>query len=263
MSTDPQPSSAPASPASRPGGRWSGRRMLLPGALAAAMVALGVAWFAGLGEVLTLERLAGAHDEVAAWIRGNAILFFIAWIVIYATATATLFPVASFLTILGGIFGGAAFGVLGGTLYAGSATLLGATLGACILFTAVKTLGLEQLRRRVAPFLDRFSAGIEKDAFFYLLSLRLIPFFPFFAVNIAPAMLKISLTTYAMATLLGIAPAVYVYTSLGAGVADLSELTVATWNLWGPLLALAVLSLVPIVWKRLFLRGRRATGTDQ
>ena len=263
MSTDPQPSSAPAGPASRPRARWSGRRMLLPGALAAAMVALGVAWFAGLGEVLTLERLAGARDEVAAWIRGNAILFFIAWIVIYATATATLFPVASFLTILGGIFGGAAFGVLGGTLYAGSATLLGATLGACILFTAVKTLGLEQLRRRVAPFLDRFSAGIEKDAFFYLLSLRLIPFFPFFAVNIAPAMLKISLTTYAMATLLGIAPAVYVYTSLGAGVADLSELTVATWNLWGPLLALAVLSLVPIVWKRLFLRGRRATGTDQ
>lgn len=263
MSTDPQPSSAHASAASRPGGRWSGRRMLLPGALAAAMVALGVAWFAGLGEVLTLERLAGARDEVAAWIRGNAILFFIAWIVIYATATATLFPVASFLTILGGIFGGAAFGVLGGTLYAGSATLLGATLGACILFTAVKTIGLEQLRRRVAPFLDRFSAGIEKDAFFYLLSLRLIPFFPFFAVNIAPAMLKISLTTYAMATLLGIAPAVYVYTSLGAGVADLSELTVATWNLWGPLLALAVLSLVPIVWKRLFLRGRRATGTDQ
>lgn len=56
MSTDPQPSSAPASPASRPGGRWSGRRMLLPGALAAAMVALGVAWFAGLGEVLTLDR---------------------------------------------------------------------------------------------------------------------------------------------------------------------------------------------------------------
>ena len=263
MSTDPQPSSAPASPASRPRARWSGRRMLLPGALAAAMVALGVAWFAGLGEVLTLERLAGARDEVAAWIRGNAILFFIAWIVIYATATATLFPVASFLTILGGIFGGAAFGVLGGTLYAGSATLLGATLGACILFTAVKTIGLEQLRRRVAPFLDRFSAGIEKDAFFYLLSLRLIPFFPFFAVNIAPAMLKISLTTYAMATLLGIAPAVYVYTSLGAGVADLSELTVATWNLWGPLLALAVLSLVPIVWKRLFLRDRRATGTDQ
>ena len=237
--------------------------MLLPGALAAAMVALGVAWFAGLGEVLTLERFAGAREEVAAWIRGNAILFFVAWIVIYATATATLFPVASFLTILGGIFGGAAFGVLGGTLYAGSATLLGATLGACILFTAVKTLGLEQLRRRVAPFLDRFSAGIEEDAFFYLLSLRLIPFFPFFAVNIAPAMLKISLTTYAMATLLGIAPAVYVYTSLGAGVADLSELTVATWNLWGPLLALAVLSLVPIVWKRLFLRGRRAAGTDQ
>jgi uncharacterized membrane protein YdjX (TVP38/TMEM64 family) len=227
------------------------------------MVALGVAWFAGLGEMLTLERLAGARDEVAAWIRANAILFFIAWIAIYATGTATLFPVASFLTILGGIFGGAAFGVLGGTLYAGTATLLGATLGASILFTAVKTLGLEQLRRRVAPFLDRFSAGIEEDAFFYLLSLRLIPFFPFFAVNIAPAMLKISLTTYALATLLGIAPAVYVYTSLGAGVADLSELTVATWNLWGPLLALAALSLVPIVWKRLFLRGRRATGTDQ
>ena len=263
MSTDPQPSSAPASPASRPGGRWFGRRLLLPGALAVAMAALGVAWFAGLGEVLTLERLAGARDEVAAWIRANAILFFVAWIAIYATATATLFPVASFLTILGGIFGGAAFGVLGGTLYAGTATLLGATLGASILFTAVKTLGLEQLRHRVAPFLDRFSAGIEEDAFFYLLSLRLIPFFPFFAVNIAPAMLKISLTTYALATLLGIAPAVYVYTSLGAGVADLSELTVATWNLWGPLLALAALSLVPIVWKRLFLRGRRAAGTDQ
>jgi uncharacterized membrane protein YdjX (TVP38/TMEM64 family) len=180
-------------------------------------------------------------------------LLFIAWVLLYATATATMFPVASFLTILGGIFGGAAFGVLGGTIYAGSATLLGATLGACILFLAVRTLGLAQLRKRVAPFLDRFSKGIEDDAFFYLLSLRLIPFFPFIVVNIVPAMLRIPLSVYA-ATVLGIAPAVYVYTSLGAGVADLDSLTLVTWSLWGPLLALAALSLLPIIWKRFFTK---------
>lgn len=238
------------------------RRLLLPGILGIAIIALAVAWFAGLNNVLTLDNLASAKDQVATWIRANAILLFIAWVLIYATATATLFPVASFLTILGGIFGGAAFGVLGGTIYAGSATLLGATLGACILFLAVKTLGLEGLRKRVAPFLDRFSQGIEEDAFFYLLSLRLIPFFPFFAVNIAPAMLNIRLWVYASATLLGIAPAVYVYTSLGAGVADLDSLTLVTWSLWGPLLALAALSLVPILWKRFFTKSSTTTTND-
>ena len=260
MPTDPRPTSTPASPLFR---RF-GLRFVLPLGLAMAMVALAIAWFSGLGEILTFDRLAGTRGQVAGWIKAHAMLLFFLWIAVYATATATLFPVASFLTILGGIFGGAAFGILGGTLYAGSATLLGATIGACILFTAVKTLGLEQLRRRVAPFLDRFSAGIEADAFFYLLSLRLIPFFPFFAVNIAPAMLKISLPTYAFA------PAVFVYTSLGAGVADLDTLTVATWNLWGPLLGLAALSLMPVVLKRLFLRrqsvdvhlGPEADSTD-
>ena len=232
-----------------------GRRLLLPAVLGMTIIVLAIGWFAGLRDVLTLENMVGAKDQVAGWIRGNAVLLFIAWVLLYATATATLFPVASFLTILGGIFGGAAFGVLGGTLYAGSATLLGATLGACILFLAVRTLGLSGLRKRVAPFLDRFSDGIERDAFFYLLSLRLVPFFPFFAVNIAPAMLNIPLSIYAAATLLGIAPAVYVYTSLGAGVADLESLTLVTWSLWGPLLALAVLSLLPILWKRIFKRA--------
>ena len=247
------PSSSPSPKKAAPGGPVV-RRLLLPGALGLAIIALAVAWFAGLRDVLTFDALAGAKEQVAGWIVANAVLLFIAWVVLYATATATLFPVASFLTILGGIFGGAAFGVFWGTVYAGSATVLGATLGACILFLAVKTLGLEGLRKRVAPFLDRFSSGIEADSFFYLLSLRLIPFFPFFAVNIAPAMLNIPLRIYAAATLLGIAPAVYVYSSLGAGVADLDSLTLVTWSLWGPLLALAVLSLLPIVWKRVFAR---------
>ena len=169
---------------------------------------------------------------------------------------------ASFLTILGGIFGGAAFGVLGGTLYAGTATLLGATLGASILFTAVKPSASNSCAGGL-PFPRPVFGGHRRRRLFLPAQPAPDPVLPVFAVNIAPAMLKISLTTYALATLLGIAPAVYVYTSLGAGVADLSELTVATWNLWGPLLALAVLSLVPIVWKRLFLRGRRAAGTDQ
>ena len=230
------------------------RRLLLPAVLGAAIIVLAIAWFAGLNDVLTLENLASAKEQVAAWIGANAVLLFIAWVLLYATATATMFPVASFLTILGGIFGGAAFGVLGGTIYAGSASLLGATLGACILFLAVRTLGLAQLRKRVAPFLDRFSKGIEDDAFFYLLSLRLIPFFPFIVVNIVPAMLRIPLSVYAAATVLGIAPAVYVYTSLGAGVADLDSLTLVTWSLWGPLLALAALSLLPIIWKRFFTK---------
>jgi len=248
------PSKAPSPPPKDPGSRAPIQRFLLPGGLGLAALMLAIVWFTGLRDVLTFEALASAKDQVAGWIVANSVLLFIVWVLVYATATATLFPVASFLTILGGIFGGAAFGLFWGTVFAGSATLLGATLGACVLFLAVKTLGLEGLRKRVAPFLDRFSEGIEADAFFYLLSLRLVPFFPFFAVNIAPAMLRIPLTVYAAATLLGIAPAVYVYTSLGAGVADLDSLTLVTWSLWGPLLALAALSLMPIILKRIFAK---------
>ena len=103
--TDPK---SPPSPAPPPTSRPSYRRFLLPGVLALAILALAVGWFAGLKDVLTLENLAGAREQVAGWIVANAVLLFAAWVLLYATATATMFPVASFLTILGGIFGGSA-----------------------------------------------------------------------------------------------------------------------------------------------------------
>jgi hypothetical protein len=79
------------------------------------------------------------------------------------------------------------------------------------------------LRRRAGPFLQRMEQGFLKDAFHYLLVLRLVPLFPFWLVNLVPAFFGMSLRSYALATLIGIAPASIVFASLGSGLGSLLD----------------------------------------
>jgi uncharacterized membrane protein YdjX (TVP38/TMEM64 family) len=92
----------------------------------------------------------------------------------------------------------------------------------------------------------------------YLLVLRLVPLFPFFLVNLAPAFLGVPLSTYVVATLVGIVPGTFVYASVGAGLGAVlaaggePDLSIA-WRpeVLGPLLGLAALACLPILYKRL------------
>ncbi|MGH7046712.1 MAG: TVP38/TMEM64 family protein [Stellaceae bacterium] len=221
-------------------------RRLLPLAL---LVAAGVAFVVvGGHRYLSFAVLAANRDWlcglVARWGAASA-LFYIA---AYALLVALSVPGGAVMTIAGGF--------LFGTWIGGACAVLGATLGATAVFVAARA-GLGGLAQRAGPFVGRLEAGFRADAFSYLLVLRLIPLFPFWLVNLVPALAGVGLPAYVLATFFGIIPASFVYAGLGHGLgtvlAEPDLEIVLRPSVLLPLLALAALALVP-VWYR---RGRR------
>ncbi len=183
-------------------------RRFVPLALIGAAMALGYAF--GLHDHLSLSSLIRERGELAAFVSGNLPLAVALFMAVYVAAVALSFPGASLLTIIGGFLFGWA---LGGTLVA-----FAATAGAALIFLAARTSLGETLKHRAGPFLSRLAAGFREDAFNYLLFLRLAPVFPFWLVNIAPALFGMGLRPYVAATFVGILPGTYAYAFIGAGL---------------------------------------------
>jgi uncharacterized membrane protein YdjX (TVP38/TMEM64 family) len=222
-------------------------RRYLP--LAALAGALGLFFLLGLHRQLSLEALAEHRERLLALADRNAALAAAGFVAAYAAAVAASLPGAAVLTLAGGF--------LFGTWLGGLLAAIGATLGAVALFLAARSALGRGLRRRAGPWLDRFADGFGRDAFFYLLALRLIPAFPFWLVNLVPALLGVPLRTYVLATLIGIVPGTFVYASAGSGLGgllasggtpDLSALLGPDILL--PLLGLSALALLPVVYRR-------------
>jgi uncharacterized membrane protein YdjX (TVP38/TMEM64 family) len=222
-------------------------RRLLP-LLLIAVAAIGFV-AAGGHHYLSFALLAENRDRLKALVVGWGLVAPLAYVGLYTSLAALSVPGAALMTIAGGFL----FGPWLGTLYA----VLGATLGATILFLAARA-GLAGLTKRAGPFVAKLEAGFRRDAFNYLLFLRLVPIFPFWLVNLVPAILGVPLRTFVVATLIGIVPGGLVYASLGhglgvvAGEPDLGVLMRPA--VLGPVLGLAVLSLLPVAYRR--LRGR-------
>ena len=220
-------------------------RRFLPLLVLAALAVAGVVLLRGIG----WESLARHQGVLLEWVQahpvGSAGLYLLAYIL---TAALSL-PQAALLTVAGGL--------LFGTVVGGILTVTGAAIGASILLVVVRSAFgqiLERNRHRIpAPVQDR----LTRDGFSYLLALRLVPLFPFWLVNLAAAVAGIRLMVFFPATLLGIAPASFVLSSIGAGVGsilaegrtpDLSVLF--SLRVLLPLAGLAVLSLLPVLLRR-------------
>lgn len=213
---------------------------------------LGIAYLNGWQEYLTLEGFARNLGWLDAQIERNFLMVLLAYMLVYAAATAFMVP-ASFLTISGGVLFGLAFGTGG--------TVIGATIGACILFTAAKTSIGETLRSIVGPFIDKMQKGFNEDAMSYLFALRLIPAFPFAVVNIAPAILGAKFRDYFITTLLGIIPGTLAYTWIGVAVGDTlragGDVDIGTLaaNFVPAFIALGVVALIPVAYKKIFKKN--------
>ena len=129
---------------------------------------------------------------------------------VYAAAVAFSFPAASVLTIFGGFLFGWALGA--------ALAVVAATVGATALFSAARTAFGEGLKERLSGISAKLADGFEHDAFAFLLVLRLAPFIPFVAVNIAPALFNVRLKTFVAATAIGIVPGAIAYAWLGEGL---------------------------------------------
>jgi uncharacterized membrane protein YdjX (TVP38/TMEM64 family) len=184
-------------------------------------------------------------DFVAAYPLAAPLVF----IGVYTGWVALSIPGAFLLTVAAGFL----FGTVQGALL----VVVGGTLGATAIFLAVRYALADLLRAYAGRWLDKLQAGFNRNAFNYLLVLRLAPIFPFFAINIATAFLNVPTGTFVRATLLGIIPACFVYASVGAGLGSILDAggeldagTVLTPEVILALSALAALSLLPVAIKR-------------
>ncbi|MES0871122.1 TVP38/TMEM64 family protein [Pseudovibrio sp. SCP19] len=164
----------------------------------------------GWHQQITISNLIKNQQLLANYLAEYPVLTPLIYFVVYTLAVALSFPGASLLTIAGGFLFGWFFG--------GLLTVVAATIGAALLFIAAKTSVGATLKERAGPFLDKMSEGFRKNAFSYLLFLRLTPVFPFWLVNIAPALFHVPLTTYLIATFVGIIPGTFAYAFVGAGL---------------------------------------------
>jgi uncharacterized membrane protein YdjX (TVP38/TMEM64 family) len=215
------------------------------------LAGLGIALSQGWHELLTLSSLSANAANLDAMVRDNFPIVFLSYVVIYAAATTFMVP-GSALTIGGGFL----FGLMLGT----PATVIGATLGASILFFASRTSLGSLLRDVAGPFIGKMRAGFAENPVSYMFALRLIPLFPFAAVNIAPGLLGARYRDYAVTTFLGIIPGTLAYTWIGAavkgtllegGTPDIGSLAS---NFLPAFIALGLVSLLPVAYKKFFAK---------
>lgn len=171
---------------------------------------LGLGYVLGLHHYLSLTSIAENRAALATYTSDHLALSLLAFVAIYTVAVAVSFPGATVLTILAGL--------LFGWLLGGLAAIIAATMGATIVFQIAKSSFGDVLAKKAGPFLTRISAGFADDAFNYLLFLRLVPAFPFWLVNIAPALANVKLRTYVTTTFLGIIPGTFAFAFVGAGL---------------------------------------------
>lgn len=244
-------------------------RRLAPLLIVLALAAL--AFMSGLHRDLSLETLVRHQTAINAAIEQHRLAVLAAFVLLYVVVVALSVPGALVLTVTGGIlFGG---------LVGGAATVLGATLGAVAVFLIARSAFGEHLVRRAGPLAERLAEGFREDAFSYLLFLRLVPAFPFFLVNLVPALAGVRLGPFVAATFLGILPGTFTFAYVGAGLdsaiaaqgaryraclasgagdcrLDFDLTAVLTPDLMLALAALGGLALLPVVVRRLRARRR-------
>lgn len=230
--------------ATRPPGRPWGKLVvvgLFVGAIAA--------FFAfGGQQFLSLETVKSNRDALLSFADRHYVAALAIAFLVYSGATALSFP--------GGLVLSLAMGFIFGRWVGTALVVIAATTGATGIFLAARYLFADTARKRLGSLGEKINAGFTDNAFSYLLFLRLVPLFPFFLVNIAPAFTATPVRTYVLATLLGIIPGTFVYVNLGQTLGRIDSLqglvSAPTLLAFGLLGALALL---PVAWKR--LKSRR------
>lgn len=214
--------------------------------------AIGVFFFFDLKTYLSLDTLKANRDSLLVFTQEHYVPAVVLFILAYILQTAFSLPGATMMTLAGGFL----FGSLWATLYVN----IGATTGATLAFLAARYLFREWVERKFGDRLAPLQEGFAKNAFSYLLTLRLIPLFPFFLVNLLSGLTRVNVSTYVAATAIGIIPGSFVYTFAGRQLGTINALT----ELASPRLLLAfsflgLLMLIPIVYRKFTEASTRHT----
>jgi len=226
----------------------SGKR----GGLLAVLVMAVIAFFAlGLQRYLSLEYIKSQQGQLEAWRAANPLVAGLTFFGLYVAVTALSLPGATILTLAAG----AIFGLAWGSLIASFAASIGATLA----FLMSRVVLRDWVQARFGERLAAINDGVRKDGAFYLFTLRVLPLFPFFLINLAMGLTQIRVLTYYWVSQIGMLLGTVVYVNAGTQLARIDKLAdVASPGL---LASLALLGLFPLIAKKgveLF-RARKAT----
>lgn len=195
---------------SEPDRRTARRNWLRFAPIAIILAGLLLGYALGWQERLSLQSLAEDRGTLKQLVSDNPVLAPLTFVALYALAVAFSFPAAAMLTVISGFL----FGWLTGAFYA----ITAATTGGTVLFLAARTAFGGYLRDRSGNVAARLAQDFERDAFSYILVLRLAPFIPFAVASVAPALFNVRLKTFVAATMLGALPGAFAYAWLGRGL---------------------------------------------
>ena len=215
-----------------------------------ALVAMGVGafFYFDVHQYLTLESLKSHRDQLLAYTREHYTTAVLVYICLYCLQTALSLPGATILTLGGGLL----FGSVLGALFVNIA----ATSGATLAFLAARYLLHDWVEGKFGHRLEPLQRGFSKNALSYLLTLRLVPLFPFFLINLVSGLTRIRLGTYVLATSIGILPGSFVYTNAGRQLGMIDSLgEIASPQVLGAFALLALFALLPLLYRRLSGRG--------
>jgi len=192
-----------------------------------------------LSQYLTLESLKNNQQALSQYIQENWLIAFVAYLLIYTVATALSVPGAAILTL----GAGALFGFGWGLLLASFASSIGATLA----FLASRFLLRDWVKSTFSKRFESIDKGIEKDGAFYLLSLRLVPIFPFFMINLVMGVTSIKTLTYYWVSQVGMLAGTAVYVNAGTQLVEIDQLSdILSAEL---ILSFVLLGIFPIIAK--------------
>ncbi|MEO8338668.1 MAG: TVP38/TMEM64 family protein [Nitrospirota bacterium] len=204
---------------------------------------IGAFFIFDLKTYLSLDTLKTNRDSLLVFTQDHYVSAIVLFILVYILQTSFSLPGATIMTLAGGFL----FGSLWGPIYVN----IGATTGATLAFLAARYLFRQWVERKFGDRLGPIQDGFTKNAFSYLLTLRLIPFFPFFLVNLLSGLTRVKVSTYVVATAVGIIPGSVVYTFAGRQLGTINALS----ELVSPRLLLAfsllgLLMLIPVVYRK-------------
>ena len=193
----------------------------------------------------------GAFEYINTQINSNFLLAIIFYSFLYIVCVAFSIPVASYLTLIGGaIFNWLALPVV----------VFSATIGATIIFILSKSILADYFSKKIIKKYKSLEKGFSKNHFYYLLFLRLIPFAPFFVVNILAGIVNMRIISYLFATFIGIIPGTTIYVFTGITFTELfknsqiPEFNIISSKYFLIIILLSILSLSPVIFKK-FLKN--------
>lgn len=178
--------------------------------------AIFIAYYYNLNEYLNLDSIKTQKEQFQGMIDAKPLLSQMAFIFLYAACVALSLPIATLMTLLGGFL----FGLVNGTLL----VVTGATIGSTIIFLVAKTSLGATLRDKAGSLYKKIETNMKENAVGYLLFMRLVPIFPFVAVNIVPALFNVPIGVFILTTFFGIIPGTAVYVYFGQQLGSIESL---------------------------------------